>query len=98
MVKTWVPVPEGSDFPIQNLPFGVFSTSSLIKPRIGVAIGDLILDLAAASRLEPLAGTRGAQLSVFDRVGSPSDHALCQVLQLLFLEMYMIAASVCRMG
>jgi fumarylacetoacetase len=36
------------DFPIQNLPFGVFSTSNL-DPRIGVAIGDVVLDLRACS-------------------------------------------------
>ena len=33
-----------TDFPLQNLPFGVFSTRSL-DPRIGVAIGDRVLDL-----------------------------------------------------
>jgi fumarylacetoacetase len=36
------------DFPIQNLPFGVFSTSNL-DPRIGVAIGDVVLDLRACA-------------------------------------------------
>ena len=41
-----VPVPDGSDFPIQNLPFGVFRPGSE-APRIGVAIGDMVLDLAA---------------------------------------------------
>jgi fumarylacetoacetase len=34
----------GCDFPIQNLPFGVFSEGSG-DPHVGVAIGDLILDL-----------------------------------------------------
>ncbi len=38
-----------SDFPIQNLPFGVFSTSPG-EARPGVAIGDQILDLGAAHR------------------------------------------------
>jgi fumarylacetoacetase len=38
-----------SDFPIQNLPFGVFSTSSR-DPRPGAAIGDQILDLLEACR------------------------------------------------
>ncbi|XP_065206192.1 fumarylacetoacetase [Planococcus citri] len=33
------------DFPIENLPYGVFSTKDDGTPRIGVAIGDLILDL-----------------------------------------------------
>ncbi len=34
------------DFPLQNLPFGVFSTLADPAPRVGVAIGDLIVDLA----------------------------------------------------
>ncbi|WP_343953901.1 fumarylacetoacetate hydrolase family protein [Nonomuraea longicatena] len=41
---SWVPVPEGSDFPIQNLPFGVFSRRGEL-PRVGVAIGEHVLDL-----------------------------------------------------
>ena len=43
-LKSWVEVLENSDFPIQNLPFGIYSTNSKSK-RIGVAIGDQILDL-----------------------------------------------------
>lgn len=43
-LKSWVTVPEGSDFPIQNLPFGIFKTASLTA-RVGVAIGTQILDL-----------------------------------------------------
>jgi fumarylacetoacetase len=35
------------DFPIQNLPFGIFSDSRHAMPRAGVAIGDKIVDLAA---------------------------------------------------
>ena len=38
----------GTDFPLQNLPLGVFRTSAQDRPRIGVAIGDRILDLGAA--------------------------------------------------
>jgi len=41
----------GCDFPIQNLPFGVFCPSKGQPPRIGVAIGDEILDVAAAASL-----------------------------------------------
>jgi fumarylacetoacetase len=36
-----------TDFPIQNLPFGVFSRRDAESPRIGVAIGDQIADLHA---------------------------------------------------
>ncbi|MCC6601011.1 MAG: fumarylacetoacetase [Crocinitomicaceae bacterium] len=45
-LKSWVDVPAESDFPIQNLPFGVFRTESQL-PRVGVAIGEKILDLKA---------------------------------------------------
>ena len=42
---TWVDVPDGSDFPIQNLPYGVFSTVES-GPRVGVAIGNQVIDLS----------------------------------------------------
>jgi fumarylacetoacetase len=45
---SWVDVPAGSDFPIENLPYGAFSRAPGGSPRIGVAIGDQVLDLAAA--------------------------------------------------
>ena len=44
-LRSFVPVDAGSDFPIQNLPYGVFSTAALPAPRVGVAIGDHVLDL-----------------------------------------------------
>jgi fumarylacetoacetase len=44
-LRTWVPVAPDSHFPIQNLPYGVFRRSGDL-PRIGVAIGDHVLDLA----------------------------------------------------
>ncbi len=43
-LKSWVEVDEVSDFPIQNLPFGIFSVEG-DTPRVGVAIGEYILDL-----------------------------------------------------
>ncbi len=43
-LKSWVEVPVGSDFPIQNLPFGIFKTEYL-SPVAGVAIGGHVLDL-----------------------------------------------------
>ncbi|MCK1315413.1 fumarylacetoacetase [Bradyrhizobium sp. 23] len=44
------------DFPIQNLPFGIFSRGNDAKNSAGVAIGDQIFDLHAASRLGLLSG------------------------------------------
>ena len=49
-LSSFVEVPSGHDFPIQNLPFGIFSTPSL-SARPGVAIGDSIVDLQALSSL-----------------------------------------------
>jgi len=44
-----IDIPENSDFSIHNIPFGIFSTPGH-GPRVGVAIGDHILDLAALSQ------------------------------------------------
>lgn len=55
---SWVESANGHpDFPVQNLPFGMFSDPGE-QPRAGVAIGDHILDLRAASEfgLLPVAG------------------------------------------
>ena len=49
LMKSWV-ASANSDttpFPLNNLPYGVFSTADS-DPRCGVAIGDMILDMAAA--------------------------------------------------
>ncbi len=43
-LKSWVEVKPNSDFPIQNLPFGIFKTADT-APRVGIAIGEYILDL-----------------------------------------------------
>ena len=48
--KTWLPVPANSDFPIQNIPFGVFLTRDDII-TIGTRIGDHAIDLGALHQL-----------------------------------------------
>lgn len=48
--KCWIPIPENSDFSIYNIPFGIFSNKDETK-RVGIAIGELILDLYAVSIL-----------------------------------------------
>ena len=49
LTKSWVGSANAADhpFPLNNLPYGVFSTDTL-APRCGVAIGDMILDVARA--------------------------------------------------
>ena len=46
-LKSFISIIADSHFPIQNLPFGVFSTPDNSQRRMGVAIGDLVLDIAA---------------------------------------------------
>lgn len=43
-LKSWVEVPANSDFPIQNLPFGIVKTNQL-SPRVATRIGDFAVDL-----------------------------------------------------
>lgn len=49
LMKSWVDSANSADtpFPLNNLPYGVFSTAD-VEPRCGVAIGDMILDMYAA--------------------------------------------------
>lgn len=48
LIRSWVPTANDANhpFPLNNLPYGVFSTA-LIEERCGVAIGDMILDMTA---------------------------------------------------
>src|SRR3954470_13547357 len=43
-LRSFIDIDPSSDFPIQNLPYGIFSANGL-APRVGVAIGDFVLDL-----------------------------------------------------
>ncbi|PYJ48512.1 MAG: fumarylacetoacetase, partial [Verrucomicrobia bacterium] len=49
-MRSFLDVPRDSHFPIQNLPFGVFQPKQA-TPRVGVAIGDLIVDLSVLEEL-----------------------------------------------
>src|ERR1700712_3450168 len=44
-LRSFIDVDPASDFPIQNLPYGVFSAKDGLAPRVGIAIGDTVLDL-----------------------------------------------------
>jgi fumarylacetoacetase len=49
-LRSFLEIAKDSDFPIQNLPFGVFQPEQ-DKPRVGVAIGDLVFDLSVLEEL-----------------------------------------------
>jgi fumarylacetoacetase len=48
--KSWIDVQENSDFPIQNIPFGVFITKEDVV-TIGTRIGDSAIDMGALQQL-----------------------------------------------
>jgi fumarylacetoacetase len=53
--QSWVDVPAGSDFPLQNLPYGAFEKNGGV--HLGIAIGDSILDLYASADAALFDGT-----------------------------------------
>jgi fumarylacetoacetase len=73
-LRSFIEVDPSSDFPIQNLPYGVFSTPANPTPRVGVAIGNYVLDLwelEQDSRLDvgPLGVFSGGSLNPFMALG-----------------------------
>ena len=49
-LTSWIEVPEGHDFPLANLPFGIFSTPDR-SARPGMRLGDRVLDLSVLHAL-----------------------------------------------
>ena len=66
-MQSWIKVDKNSDFSIYNLPFGIFSESDQIK-RVGIAIGDHVIDLYAAYELGVL---ESDYLNDFIALGKP---------------------------
>lgn len=64
LMKSWVASANDANhpFPLNNLPYGVFSTNGT-EERCGVAIGDMILDMAAAEEAGLIALS---EIPVFD--------------------------------
>jgi fumarylacetoacetase len=79
-LTSWVPYTPSSDFPLENLPYGVFLHASTNLPHIGVAIGDQILDLHVLAQRSQFAdapdGTADAlqqpTLNAFMALGRPA--------------------------
>ena len=94
LTRSWVASANGhADFPLQNLPLGVFSTPGSAA-RSGVAIGEHILDLDAAldaglfdgAARTAVEATRGGQLNAFFELGRGARVALRERLQELLGE------------
>ncbi|KAI8874192.1 fumarylacetoacetase [Ramicandelaber brevisporus] len=63
-LAAFIAYPKDSQFPLENLPFGVFSTASNPSPRVGVAIADQIVDLSVLAA-SPLFASTGVPAAVF---------------------------------
>ncbi len=78
-LRAWIPAANApdSDFPIQNLPLGLFSRPG-DSPRPGMAIGDQVLDLRAAAELGlvPAEGLGAPTLNPLMALGRPASAAL----------------------
>ncbi|OAJ46781.1 fumarylacetoacetase [Pseudomonas marginalis] len=92
LTRSWVASANGhTDFPLQNLPLGVFSVNGS-APRAGVAIGDSILDLHAAidafdgDARRAVEATAGGQLNAFFELGRGPRVALRERLLTLLAE------------
>ena len=49
-MKSWLHTSSDSDFPIQNIPFGIFKTKNT-TPKVATIIGNQVIDLAALAAL-----------------------------------------------
>ncbi len=75
---TWLPLPDGSPFGVHALPYGIFSTADE-DPRVGVAIGEYVLDLAPVAAEESLDGAHvfaEGSLNPFLALGRPAWQAV----------------------
>jgi fumarylacetoacetase len=71
-LTSWVPPAQAADtdFPIQNLPFGVFRRATAPRrPRIGVAIGTDVFDLSAALAQDLLDASLGPARDACAEIG-----------------------------
>ncbi|EQC29624.1 fumarylacetoacetase [Saprolegnia diclina VS20] len=90
--ESFLPIAPTSDFPIQNLPYGIFSTRDAPEQkRAGVAIGDFVLDLAviaAAGHFKAFNGSVFAEptLNTFMGLGKASWDAARATIKHLLLK------------
>ena len=65
-LQSFIEVPPDSHFPLENLPFGIFKPRDGGAARVGVALGDLVVDLAALEAAGHLSFS-GEQSAVFSQ-------------------------------
>ncbi len=63
---SWIEIPDNSDFPLQNIPFGIFSKEAT-RPRPATRIGDTVIDLKVLAERGYFDSLRLPDLTVFDQ-------------------------------
>ncbi|MDA0729838.1 MAG: fumarylacetoacetase [Bacteroidetes bacterium] len=88
-LTSWIDVPAGHDFPLANLPFGIFSTPQR-TPRPGMRLGEVVVDLDALLGRGHLEGLglnhevlTATVLNPLMRLGKPTTVALRERVQSL---------------
>ncbi len=74
-MNSWVEGTAGSAYDVDNLPYGVFTTTDGDEPRVGVRIGDFVLDaapVAAAEMLEIAHAFEAPSLNPIMAAGRPT--------------------------
>lgn len=72
-----IPIAKDSPFPLENIPFGIFSPSKGTKKRAGTAIGDYVVDLAVLE-----------QYGLFNSVSSAFGTIFSQVVDFILLPVF----------
>lgn len=85
-LTTFLEIAPQSDFSIHNLPYGIFSETAQGDKRVGVAIGDWVIDLAALETLGLLPNCKTqcfnqSSLNKFIETGKKNWHYIRQTLQ-----------------
>lgn len=68
-IKSWIKIADKSDFPIQNIPFGIIKPK-IKNPRVATRLGDFVIDifeLAKLGYLDNLDQPKSLLLSIFDK-------------------------------
>lgn len=92
MLNSFIDIAPTSHFPLENLPWGVFSLPPQAQPRIGVRLGDWVIDTAVLQHhgffdgphLQQTAVFQQPQLNSFMALGQPAWQEARATLQQLF--------------
>lgn len=94
--RSWLSIATHSQFSLNNIPFGIISTCVAAKPRVGVAIGDYVLDLEAFARGNGFAHLPSIQkdlnvfsqptLNAFAALGQPVHREVRKYIQRVFTD------------